>query len=202
MKRSIFSVLIIIFLASISIYVGCATATSDAVSTANLPPLTEKSIYDFSMKSIEGKDVKMDEFKGKVLLLVNVASHCGYTPQYTGLQSIYSKYKDQGFLVLGFPSNDFGGQEPGSNEEVKTFCTSKYNVTFPMFSKITVVGANKHPFYRFLTEKATNPEFAKEISWNFNKFLVDKTGKIVGAYESGITPESPELTGAIEKALK
>ncbi len=203
MKRSILSVLMLLILASIFIYTGCNTmdTTSNAASV-NLPPLKEKSIYEFSMKSIDGKEVKMDEYKGKVLLIVNVASHCGYTPQYTALQSTYAKYKDQGFFVLGFPSNDFGGQEPGTDEEVKTFCSTKYSVTFPMFSKITVVGANKHPFYRFLTEKATNPEFAKEVSWNFNKFLVDKNGKIVGSYESGITPDSAELTTAIEKALK
>lgn len=194
MRHFIFCILVFVFLGSISTYVGC--------TTEQLPALKEKSIYEFSMKAIDGKEVKMEEFKGKVLLVVNVASFWGYTPQYAGLQKIYTKYKDQGFVVLGFPSNDFGGQEPGSNEEVKTFCSTKYNVTFPMFSKISVSGSSKHPFYRFLTEKTTNPEFAKEVSWNFNKFLLDKTGKVVATFDSGVTPESPEITGAIEKALK
>ena len=182
--------------ATLSVNIGCSSAE------ANLPPLTEKSIYDFSMKSIDGKDVKMEEYKGKVLLLVNVASQCGYTPQYEGLQKVYTKYQDKGFVVLGFPANNFGGQEPGSNEEIKTFCSTKYNVTFPIFSKISVKGSDKHPFYRFLTEKSTNPDSAAEVAWNFNKFLVDKNGKVVAKYDSGVAPESAELTAAIEKALQ
>ena len=187
--------MLIMSLISLSLFIGCE-------ANASLPPLKEKSIYDFSMKSIDGTDVKMEEYKGKVLLVVNVASQCGYTPQYEGLQKLYTKYKDQGFYVLGFPANDFGSQEPGSDTEIKTFCSTKFNVTFPMFSKITVVGNSKHPFYRFLTEKTTNPDSAKEVAWNFNKFLVDKTGKVVASYDSGIAPDNPSLIGAIESAIK
>ncbi|MBI4854379.1 MAG: glutathione peroxidase [Acidobacteria bacterium] len=193
-KLSLITVLIM-SLVSLSLFIGCE-------ANASLPPLKEKSIYEFSMKSIDGADVKMEEYKGKVLLIVNVASQCGYTPQYEGLQKLYTQYKDQGFYVLGFPANDFGAQEPGSDAEIKTFCSTKFNVTFPMFSKLTVVGADKHPFYRFLTEKATNPDSAKEVAWNFNKFLVDKNGKVVASYDSGITPDNPSLVGAIETALK
>jgi glutathione peroxidase len=169
---------------------------------ANLVPLTEKSVYDFILKDIDGKDVKMDQYRGKVLLIVNVASKCGYTPQYEGLEKIYLKYKDQGFFILGFPANNFLHQEPGTNEEIKNFCSLRYNVTFPMFSKISVKGADKHPFYRFLTEKETDPGFAGEIKWNFNKFLISKTGRIISRYDSGVKPESNELTETIEKALK
>ena len=161
-----------------------------------------KSVYDFQMKNIDGKDVKLSEFRGKVVLIVNVASHCGYTPQYTGLQALYQKYKDKGFVVLGFPANNFGAQEPGADPEIKTFCTSKYSVTFPMFSKISVKGDDKHPFYQFLTSKETDPEHAGEITWNFNKFLIGKDGKIVARFESKDTPEGEKVTQAIEQALK
>jgi glutathione peroxidase len=164
-------------------------------------PLTEKSIYDFTLKSIDGSEVKMDQYKGKTLMIVNVASQCGYTYQYDGMQKVYSKYKDQGFVMLGFPANNFGAQEPGSNEEIKTFCT-RFKVSFPMFAKISVKGADKHPFYRFLTEKETDPEFAGEIKWNFNKFLVDKTGKIVARFDSGDDPDGDRVVKAIEQALK
>lgn len=167
----------------------------------NKTPLTEKSIYDFTLKSIDGSEVKMDQYKGKALMIVNVASQCGYTYQYEGLQKVYSKYKDQGFVMLGFPANNFGSQEPGSNEEIKTFCT-RFKVSFPMFAKISVKGSDKHPFYRFLTEKETDPEFAGEIKWNFNKFLVDKTGKIVARFDSGDEPEGDRVIKAIEQALK
>ncbi|MEW6737336.1 MAG: glutathione peroxidase [Acidobacteriota bacterium] len=161
-----------------------------------------QSIYDFQLKDINNNDVKMQQYKGKVLLIVNVASECGYTPQYEGLEKIYSKYQSQGFSVLGFPANNFGAQEPGTNEEIKTFCTTRYHVTFPMFSKISVKGEDKHPFYKYLTEKQTNPEFSGELKWNFNKFLVDKTGKIVARFDSNAEPENATVTEAIEKALK
>jgi glutathione peroxidase len=159
-------------------------------------------IYDFTLKSIDGKEVKLDQFRGKTLLLVNVASQCGYTPQYEGLQKIYSKYKDRGLVVLGFPANNFGAQEPGTDQEIKTFCSTKYNVTFPMFSKISVKGADKHPLYQYLTDEKTDPKFAGEISWNFNKFLIDENGNVVGRFESKDTPEGDKVTGAIEQALK
>ena len=167
-----------------------------------LKPLTEKLIYDFVLKDIDGQEIKMEQYRGKVMLIVNVASKCGFTPQYEGLQNIYLAYKDQGFVVLGFPANNFFSQEPGTDEEIKNFCSTRYNVTFPMFSKISVKGEDKHPFYRFLTEEITNPEFHGEISWNFNKFLVGKSGKIIARFGSKVKPQDEDLIAAIEQALK
>ena len=120
-------------------------------------------IYDFALKNIDGKDAKLDQYRGKALLLVNVASQCGYTPQYEGLQKLYSKYKDKGLVVLGFPANNFGAQEPGSDQEIKTFCSTKYNVTFPMFSKISVKGPDEHPLYKFLTDQKTDPSLLERL---------------------------------------
>lgn len=159
------------------------------------------SIYDFTMKDIDGKDVKLEQFKGNAILIVNVASKCGFTSQYEGLQKIYSQYKDKGLVVLGFPANNFLGQEPGTNEEIKQFCSLNYNVTFPMFSRISVKGKDIDPLYKFLTSKETNPEFSGDISWNFNKFLVDREGKIVARFGSRVKPESEEMIQAIEKVL-
>lgn len=158
-------------------------------------------IYDFALKSIDGKEVNLAQYRGKALLLVNVASQCGYTPQYEGLQKLYSKYKDRGLVVLGFPANNFGAQEPGTDQEIKTFCSTRYNVTFPMFSKISVKGADQHPLFHYLTNATTNPKFPGEIKWNFNKFLVDKQGNIAARFDSKDTPESETVVGAIEKAL-
>jgi glutathione peroxidase len=153
------------------------------------------SIHEFTMNSLTGKPVPLGEYKGKVVLVVNVASKCGFTPQYEGLEKLYEKYKDRGLVVLGFPANNFMSQEPGTNEEIGAFCKSKYGVTFPMFSKISVKGDDKAPLYQFLTSNG------KEIPWNFTKFLVDKDGKPIGRFDPKVTPDSPELTGAIEKAL-
>jgi glutathione peroxidase len=159
------------------------------------------SVYDFTLDSIDGKPAPIAAYKGKVLLLVNVASRCGFTPQYSALEAIYEKYKDQGFVILGFPANNFGGQEPGTNAEIKTFCTSKYQVTFPMYSKVSVKGDDQTPLYHFLTTDA-NPSLTGEIKWNFTKFLVDRDGKVVQRFEPATKPDSAEVTGAIEKALK
>jgi glutathione peroxidase len=159
------------------------------------------SVLDFKMRDIDGKDVKLKKYKGNVLLVVNTASKCGYTPQYEGLQATFDKYKDKGFYVLGFPANNFGGQEPGTEKEIKEFCTSKYKVTFPMFAKISVKGEDQDPLYAFLTSKETNPEFAGDITWNFNKFLVDRKGKIVARFSSKEKPDSEAVTQAIEKYL-
>jgi len=159
------------------------------------------AIYDFVVEDIDGNNVKLEDFRGKVLLIVNVASKCEFTPQYQGLQKIYSKYKEQGFTVLGFPSNSFE-QEPETNYEIKAFCESVYGVTFPMFSKISVKDEDKAPLYAFLTEKETNPKFSGEITWNFNKFLIDRNGKIIARFDSKDEPESPKIIAAIEKALK
>ncbi len=161
-----------------------------------------KSIYEFPLKDIDGKDVKLKKYKGNVLLIVNTASKCGYTPQYEGLQKIYEKYNTQKFYVLGFPANNFGEQEPGTEKDIKEFCESKYKVTFPMFAKISVKGADQDPLYTFLTGKKTNPAFAGDISWNFNKFLVNKKGEIVARFSSKDKPDSEVVTQAIEKYLK
>ena len=164
-------------------------------------PVSAGSVHDFTMKDIDGNDVKLDKFKNKVVMIVNTASRCGYTPQYEGLQKIFDKYKDRGFVVLGFPANDFMGQEPGTEKEIKEFCRLKYNVAFPMFSKISVTGSDQHPLYGFLTNRKTNPEFGGDISWNFNKFLVDREGRVVGRFGSKDKPEDPIVTAAIEKSL-
>ncbi len=188
-----------VFLLAIVLFVTAGCLMSDKTPSAELK---NKSILDFKMKDIDGKDVKLEKYKGNVLLVVNTASKCGYTPQYEGLEAIYEKYKAQGFYVLGFPANNFGAQEPGTEAEIKEFCESKYKVTFPMFAKISVKGDDQDPLYKFLTSKETNPNFAGDISWNFNKFLVDKDGKVVARFSSENTPESEAVTQAIEKYLK
>lgn len=173
------------------------------VVVARVAPADDKpgSVHGFSAKSIDGQDVDLSQYKGKVLLIVNTASQCGYTPQYKGLQAVYDKYKDRGFEVLAFPANEFGRQEPGSNTEIKTFCTSKYKTTFPLFGKIVVKGEGQHPLYAFLTDKATNPDFAGDIPWNFAKFLVDRDGHVIARFQPGDEPESEKVSAAIEKAL-
>jgi glutathione peroxidase len=160
------------------------------------------SLYDFTMPALNGSPTPLAAFKGKVVLVVNVASQCGYTPQYEGLQALYMKYKDQGFVIAGFPANNFGGQEPGTNEEIGAFCKSKYGVTFPMFSKISVQGADKAPLYQFLTDKSANPKTGGEIQWNFTKFLVDRNGRVIQRFEPAVEPQSKELVSAVESTLK
>jgi glutathione peroxidase len=155
-----------------------------------------ETLYDIPLTTIDGKNATLSEYKGKTLLIVNTASKCGYTPQYEGLESLYSKYKSKGLIVLGFPSNDFGAQEPGTNGEIKKFCTVKYKVDFPMFTKAPVKGGEKQPLYKFLTENAPTKG---EIKWNFEKFLITPDGKIVARFDSKVKPE--ELTGDIEKNL-
>jgi glutathione peroxidase len=176
-----------------------AKAAPDAATTTEGKNM---SVLDFELNSIDGKPTKLSGYKGNVLLLVNVASKCGYTPQYEGLQAIYTKYKDQGLMILGFPANNFMGQEPGTNEEIKIFCQTKYNVSFPLFAKISVKGADIHPLYQFLTSKETNPQFGGDITWNFNKFLVDRQGKIIARFETKEKPKGEKITQAIEQALK
>ena len=158
-------------------------------------------IYDFTLPAIDGKPAPLANYKGKVVLLVNVASRCGFTPQYGALESTYEKYKDQGFVILGFPANNFGSQEPGTNQEIKTFCQTKYSVTFPMYGKVSVKGDDQTPLYAYLTKDA-NPALAGDIKWNFTKFLVDRNGKVVARFEPEVTPDSPKVTAEIEKLLK
>ena len=154
------------------------------------------SIYDFTLNAIDGSPAPLAAYRGRVLLLVNVASYCGYTPQYQGLEALYEKYKDRGLVVIGFPANDFGQQEPGTNAEIKEFCERTYKVKFPMYAKIAVLGKDKAPLYHYLTAA-----MGGEIQWNFTKFLVGRDGKIVTRFEPQVTPESAEVRTAVETAL-
>jgi glutathione peroxidase len=158
-------------------------------------------VLNFTMKSLAGQPVNLSKYQGKVVLIVNVASECGFTYQYEGLQALHKKYAAQGLTILGFPSNDFGAQEPGSDADIQQFCKSNYGVEFDMFSKVTVLGGNKVPLFQHLTSNSSNPKFSGEISWNFEKFLIARDGQIIGRYKSPVEPQSRELTGAIEAAL-
>lgn len=160
-----------------------------------------KGPLDFVLTDIDGKEHKLDQYKGKVVLLVNVASKCGYTPQYTGLQKLYETHGKDGLVVIGVPANEFGKQEPGSDADIKEFCTSKYKVTFPMLSKVVVKGDGMTPLYAYLTGKDTNPKYAGDIKWNFEKFLINKKGEVVGRFASKVAPDSDELTKAIKAEL-
>ncbi len=159
---------------------------------------TDKTVYDFKVQTITGEEKSLSDYKGKVLLIVNTASRCGFTPQYKGLEGLYETYKDKGFEILAFPANDFLGQEPGSNEEIKTFCTLKYKTTFPLFAKISVRGPNTAPLYNYLT---TQTAFSGGITWNFNKFLVGRDGKVVARFDSKVTPQSDEIVNKIKQLL-
>lgn len=171
-----------------------------AASISAMKPTVESPL-DFTMNSIDGEPVDLADYKGKVVLMVNVASKCGLTPQYEALQALYEKYGERGLVILGFPANNFGAQEPGTNSEIKMFCTSNYGVIFPMFAKISVKGEDMHPLYEFLTSESTNPQFSGEIRWNFTKFLLDKHGKVIARFEPRTKPESEEVILSIEKAL-
>jgi glutathione peroxidase len=170
------------------------TSTLLALTLAGAP----MSVYDFSVKTIDGKDVALSQYKGKALLIVNTASQCGYTPQYKSLEALYQEYKDKGFEILAFPSNDFGGQEPGSNEEIKKFCELKYKTTFPLFAKIAVKGDAAHPLYKYLTGLKEN---GGEVAWNFNKFLVTPEGNVVAHLSSGAVPTSDDVKKKVEAVL-
>lgn len=154
------------------------------------------------MEYIKGDSIKLDEYKGKVIMIVNTASKCGFTYQYDGLEKLYQDYKDQGLVILGFPANNFLKQEPGTNEEIASFCRLNYGVTFPMFSKISVKGKDIHPLYEYLTSKDVGHNFGGKVSWNFNKFLIGKDGKIINRFGSKVKPEDEKIVKAIEEALK
>ena len=160
-----------------------------------------QNIYDFSAKDIDGNEKSLSEFAGKVIMVVNVASKCGFTPQYKGLESLYAKYKDRGFVILGFPSNDFLRQEPGTDAEIKSFCTLTYGVSFPLFSKVCVKGKDIHPLFAFLTGKDTNPQFPGKITWNFNKFIFDRKGAIVARFESKDEPLGDKIPRVVTDVL-
>ncbi len=161
----------------------------------------QETVYGFTMTDIDGNNVSLADYQGKVLLLVNVASKCGLTPQYQGLQELFVKYREKGFFVLAFPANDFRNQEPGSDIEIKEFCTSNYGVTFPLFAKISVLGEDIHPLYRMLTSGAGRPELAGDIRWNFDKFLIDRQGRPVARFAPRTSPADPELIAVLEKLL-
>ncbi len=160
---------------------------------------TATSIYDYTLDDIDGQPVSLDQFRGKVLLLVNTASFCGNTPQYSDLQKLYEHYRDKGFEILAFPANNFGQQEPGTNEEIKNFCFTKYSLTFPLFSKISVKGPDKHPLYQFLTEKSP---FPGEVEWNFQKYLVDRSGTVVARYHHRTKPLSSDIVHDVERVVE
>ncbi len=182
---------------------GCgAEVRSDAEVGSAGSDAAGDSIYAFKLKDIDGWPVALSRYEGKVLLVVNVASECRFTHQYENLQGLYMKYRDQGFVVLGFPSNNFGRQEPGTDAEIKEFTTDRFNIRFPLFSKISVAGENIHPLYQCLTSRDINGEFGGPITWNFNKFLIDKNGKMIARFSSEMDPLDPQITKAIEAALK
>jgi len=168
-----------------------------ALAMAQTVPAT----LNFTMNSLDGKPVNLSKYQGNVVLMVNVASQCGYTPQYEGLQELHKRYSARGLRLLGFPSNDFGQQEPGSNTEIADFCKKNYGVEFDMFSKIDVVGSKKAPLYKYLTSQQTNPKFAGEVEWNFEKFLIGRNGQVIARFKSPVEPLSKEMTSAIEAAL-
>ncbi len=176
--------------------VGSTPATAQKAATT--PP----EVLGFTMKDIDGKDVALSRYKGDVVLIVNVASRCGKTPQYEGLEHLYRTYRDKGFMILGFPANNFLGQEPGTDAQIKEFCTTKYGVTFDMFSKISVKGKDKHPLYRLLTSDAENPGFGGEVTWNFTKYLINREGRVVAKFAPGVKPMSDEIVQAVEAALQ
>ncbi|MCU0226489.1 MAG: glutathione peroxidase [Bryobacterales bacterium] len=171
----------------------CAFAMS--ITAAN-------NAYDFQMNSLDGKPTALSAYKGKVTLVVNVASRCGYTPQYEGLEALYRDFKGKGLVVLGVPANNFGGQEPGTNEEIAQFCKRTYDVSFPMLAKVSVKGSDQAPLYQYLTSAEANPKTAGDVKWNFTKFLIGKDGKVLARFESSVKPNAPELIQAIEAALK
>jgi glutathione peroxidase len=179
-------------LKSIVTMIGAITFLSVAAHAAD-------SVYDIPLKDIDGKDSSLKPYKGQVILVVNVASKCGFTPQYTALEALYKKYTLEGLVICGFPCNQFGKQEPGTDAEIKEFCTGKYNVTFPMFDKLEVNGENRHPLYVWLAGK--DSPFPGDIHWNFTKFLIGRDGKIVNRFDSKVKPDSEEVTKAIEAAL-
>lgn len=181
---------------SAAVVLGCQGTPMQSPTTA--PAQTDKSVYEFTMRNIDGKDVPLKEYKGKVLLIVNVASKCGLTPQYAKLQELYAAKKDKGFEILAFPANEFNGQEPGTNDEIKQFCSTNYGITFPLFSKIVVKGQGIHPLYDYLVHSTENQ---KEIEWNFAKFLVGRDGKVVARFHPKTSPDAPEIKEALDKAL-
>jgi glutathione peroxidase len=180
----------------------CIVAQNSSVVADDKGDKKVSSPLEYSLKDIKGSNVDLSKYKGKVVMLVNVASACGLTPQYKELQALFSKYEKDGLVIVGIPANEFGKQEPGTNDEIEKFCSTKYSVTFPMMSKIVVKGEGIDPLYKFLTSKETNPDFAGDITWNFEKFLIGKDGKVAARYSPRTTPDAKELTDKLEAELK
>ena len=182
---------------AVMVYCGAsAIAPADDTRQQNV-----STVLDFTMKNIDGKNVLLGDYQGQVVMLVNVASKCGYTPQYKDLESLYRKYEKQGFAILAFPANNFGRQEPGTNKDIKAFCKSKFDVTFDLFAKVSVKGEDQCPLYKYLTDKDKNGRFGGEIRWNFQKFLVDRDGEVIARFEPGDNPMSEKVIEALEDAL-
>lgn len=184
----------------IAVAIGVVLSAAQASAQQEGPLMAGKTagLYDFTLNDIDGKPVNLGQYRGNVLLLVNTASFCGNTPQYSDLQSVYEQYHDKGFEILAFPANNFGQQEPGTNEEIKSFCFTKYSLTFPLFSKISVKGSDKHPLYQYLTEQSP---FPGEVEWNFQKYLVDRSGHVVGRFHHRTKPSAPEIVKEVERVL-
>jgi len=180
---------------------GAAVTDVLAVSVRSWQQSPMTTLYDFTAKTIDGTETPLRNYAGKTLLVVNVASQCGLTPQYDGLQKLYEQYHGRGLEVLGFPCNQFGAQEPGTETQIKTFCETRFGVTFPLFAKLDVNGAARHPLYAFLTAQPTQPDGPGDIQWNFAKFLIDKSGQVVARFSPTVAPAAPELKQAIEQAL-
>jgi glutathione peroxidase len=178
-----------------------AAALLTAPASAQQPSTKAPAVLNFKMKDIEGKEVPLSKYAGKVVLIVNVASECGYTPQYKGLQALHEKYAGQGLAILGFPSNDFGQQEPGTEAEIKTFCTKNYGVKFDLFAKVGITGKDAAPLYQHLQSKKTNPDHAGPVGWNFEKFLIGRDGAVIARFASDVDPESEDVQNAIRRAL-
>lgn len=185
------------FVVMVAAVVAVAAEDGEKVVTAE----NAKSVLDFTVKDIDGNDVPLEKYRGKVILIVNVASRCGLTPQYEQLEQLHKEYADDGLAILGFPANNFKEQEPGTDKEIKQFCTSKYGVEFDMFAKVSVKGDDMCELYKFLTSEKTNPKFAGEPEWNFTKFLVGRDGEIIGRFDPRTKPDDPKVTKAIEAAL-
>jgi glutathione peroxidase len=196
MSLALTGVLMSVGAASMVFAQNAATPAAPGVAAPKAP-----EALDFTMKDIDGKEVKLSEYAGKVILMVNVASKCGNTPQYEGLEKTYDKLKDKGFVILGFPANNFGGQEPGTEAQIKEFCTAEYGVKFPIFSKISVKGDDKHPLYKYLTGVDTKPAPKGEVTWNFEKFLIGRDGKVIARFAPKTKIEEAAVMSAIEAAL-
>lgn len=194
--------LVVVLIIAATVSVALILFSNRSNTAMNTATSTCPQSLNFNVKSIDGEDVSLCRYEGHPVLIVNTASECGYTPQYKDLEELNLRYHSRGLRILGFPSNDFGGQEPGTDAEIKEFCETRYKVTFDMFSKIPVQGDKKHPLYRYLTSGGGDPNLAGEVQWNFNKYLIGKDGKLVGRFLSPVEPLSDELIGAIERELE